>query len=100
MTRWEYLTLNWRTWLPEGKNDWVQRTDIRHPDGRIETILDEVVNSETKWDIMTAISDLGWQGWEMIQLQTAYGAYIQGTGQNYHALPVGRSYYFKRPMQG
>lgn len=101
MTRWEYIQLAWWVELKKAADEstgkWVQSAAILRPGMAREFLLKELPMAET-WDSLTPVSDLGARGWELVTIEVNNGAYIPGEGQGYHAIPVLRRWWFKRPV--
>ena len=98
MTRWEYLQLAWWIRLQgEGENaTWMQSAAIFDDGHEPEDIMVDRPVGEG-WNPLEIISNLGYQGWELVTLEVRHGAYVPGQGQGYHATPIERRWWFNRP---
>ena len=99
MTRWEYLQLVWDTRLNGVGVDakWMQWATI-HTAEREPLILMDGEPAEKRWNPLNVLSDLGSQGWELVTMEVNHGAYVQQQGQGYHAVPIQRRWWLKRPI--
>jgi hypothetical protein len=102
MIRWEYLTLTWRQWVSEDTNDWVSEAYVQHPDGTYKHVAEKALASESRFRIPLAMSDLGREGWEALNVHVNNAAQlIKGTGSatHYVAEPMNITIFFKRPAE-
>lgn len=99
MNRWEYLQLAWFVWVKgEGESaKWMESAYIYRAGREPEKLVEQPMDGQ-RWNSLEVVSDLGSQGWELVTLEARNGAYIPGEGQGYHATPVDRRWWFKRPI--